>query len=194
LNVHLAILCRNTIIPSNPPGQPPIAPNITRMDSDTRQPERCALHLSNPNTKNAAAFNAVNQMAANESGIFKRGLVLAFYFQIGVKIRRSKLAASPGFAPGLSGSKPGMLRLHHEAVNLHQVVGRHKGWPACRSLKSEGWWPAGVTLPVPRIKSPLHHFNACRPKCSPSLGSPRRSSKSEGGSACRVTLPDPALI
>ena len=29
------------------------------------------------------------------------------------------------------------------------------------------WWPARVTLPVQRIKSPLHHFNACRPKwCS----------------------------
>jgi hypothetical protein len=27
-----------------------------------------------------------------------------------------------------------------------------------------GWWPARVTLPVQRIKSPLHHFNACRPK------------------------------
>src|ERR1041385_2192714 len=26
------------------------------------------------------------------------------------------------------------------------------------------WWPARVTRPVPRIKSPLHHFNACRPK------------------------------
>ena len=29
---------------------------------------------------------------------------------------------------------------------------------------SEGWWPARVTRPVLRIKSPLHHFNACRPK------------------------------
>jgi hypothetical protein len=29
------------------------------------------------------------------------------------------------------------------------------------------WWPARVTLPVQRIKSPLHHFNAGRPKwCS----------------------------
>ena len=84
LNVHLAVLCRNTIMPSKPPGQPPSAPNITRMDSDTRQPDRCALHLSNPNTRNVAALNAANQMAANESWIFKRGLVLAFYFQIGV--------------------------------------------------------------------------------------------------------------
>ena len=55
---------------------------------------------------------------------------------------------------------------------------------------SEGWWPARVTRPVLRIKSPLHHFNACRPK----IGSPSRSLKSEGWSACRVTLPDPALI
>src|ERR1017187_463267 len=27
------------------------------------------------------------------------------------------MATSPGFAPGPSGSKPGMLRLHHEAMN-----------------------------------------------------------------------------
>jgi hypothetical protein len=54
------------------------------MDSDTRQPDRCALHLSNPNTRNVAALNAANQMAANESGFFKRGLILAFCFQIGV--------------------------------------------------------------------------------------------------------------
>ena len=25
------------------------------------------------------------------------------------------------------------------------------------------WWPARVTRPVLRIKSPLHHFNACEP-------------------------------
>jgi hypothetical protein len=25
------------------------------------------------------------------------------------------------------------------------------------------WWPARVTRPVLRVKSPLHHFNACRP-------------------------------
>ena len=74
LNVHLAVLCRNTIMPRNPPGQPPSAPNITRIDSETRQPERCALRLSNPNTRNVAALNAANQMAANESGIFKQDL------------------------------------------------------------------------------------------------------------------------
>src|SRR6266496_733242 len=53
------------------------------------------------------------------------------------------MAASLGFAPSPTGSKPDMLLLHHEARN---------------------WWPARVTLPVQRIKSPLHHFNACRPK------------------------------
>ena len=26
------------------------------------------------------------------------------------------------------------------------------------------WWPARVTRPVLRIKSPVHHFNACRPE------------------------------
>jgi hypothetical protein len=84
LNVHLAVLCRNTIMPNKPPGQPPSAPSITRMDSDTRQPERWARHLSNPNTRNVAALNAASQMAANVSKLFKRGLVLAFHLQIGV--------------------------------------------------------------------------------------------------------------
>ena len=32
------------------------------------------------------------------------------------------------------------------------------------TTRQENWWPARVTRPVPRIKSPLHHFNACRPK------------------------------
>jgi hypothetical protein len=64
-----------------------------------------------------------------------------YYFTTG-----RKLAASLGFGPRPTGSKPDMLLLHHEARN---------------------WWPARVTLPVQRIKSPLHHFNACRPKwCS----------------------------
>jgi hypothetical protein len=40
----------------------------------------------------------------------------------------------------------------------------------------KSWWPARVTRPVLRIKSPLHHFNACRPR----IGSPSRSSESEG--------------
>src|SRR5664280_731881 len=36
-----------------------------------------------------------------------------------------------------------------------------------RCSTSEYWWPAKVTRPVLRIKSPLHHFNACRPNwCS----------------------------
>src|ERR1017187_3035789 len=38
-------------------------------------------------------------------------------------------------------------------------------------------WPARVTRPVLRIKSPLHHFNACRPK----IGSPPRSPGGRGG-------------
>ena len=36
----------------------------------------------------------------------------------------------------------------------------------CPTVRRPGnkWWPARVTRPVLRIKSPLHHFNACRPK------------------------------
>ena len=41
------------------------------------------------------------------------------------------------------------------------------GWRRLPSRARRSWWPARVTRPVPRIKSPLHHFNACRPNwCS----------------------------
>ena len=84
---------------------------------------------------------------------------------IGNRKSAIELAASPGFAPGPSGSKPGMLRLHHEAMN---------------------WWPAGVTLPVQRIKSPLHHFNACRPK---SFTEPKLGAKAGArGRTCTCTV------
>jgi hypothetical protein len=32
------------------------------------------------------------------------------------------------------------------------------------AAERQRWWPARVTLHVQRIKSPLHHFNACRPE------------------------------
>ena len=34
----------------------------------------------------------------------------------------------------------------------------------CYTTRQMNWWPARVTRPVLRIKSPLHHFNACRPE------------------------------
>jgi hypothetical protein len=35
----------------------------------------------------------------------------------------------------------------------------------CPTIRRPGkWWLARITLPVLRIKSPLHHFNACEPK------------------------------
>ena len=56
------------------------------------------------------------------------------------------MAAGDGLAPPRSPSKGDVLLLDDPALI---------------------WWPARVTLPVQRIKSPLHHFNACRPKwCS----------------------------
>ena len=195
-------------MPSNPPGQPPSAPNITRTDSDTRQPDRCALHLSNPNTRNAAALNAANQMAANESGIFKRGLILAFCFQMACKFalanwlprreshpdfrfqrpahfdyatRQLNMVAREGYAPSTSGCRPDVMLFHHRAVETRSVKNGCLAWICTRSVGVkaryaavtprgsrnsvfENWWPAGVTRPVLRIKSPLHHFNACRPK------------------------------
>ena len=48
-------------------------------------------------------------------------------------------------------------------------------------LAVKDWWPARVMRPVLRIKSPLHHFNACRPKLvlvagfAPALATPSTS-------------------
>jgi hypothetical protein len=40
----------------------------------------------------------------------------------------------------------------------------YKGNLQAAAKRQRQWWPARVTRPVLRIKSPLHHFNACRPK------------------------------
>jgi hypothetical protein len=40
----------------------------------------------------------------------------------------------------------------------------YKGDLQAAAERQRKWWPARVTRPVLRIKSPLHHFNACRPK------------------------------
>ncbi len=39
----------------------------------------------------------------------------------------------------------------------------YKGDLQAAAERQRNWWPARVTRPVLRIKSPLHHFNACRP-------------------------------
>lgn len=54
-------------------------------------------------------LNVANQMAANESEIFKRVLILAFCFLIGVQIRQCKMAASLGIAPRHPVSETGAL-------------------------------------------------------------------------------------
>ena len=82
-----------------------------------------------------------------------------------------KVVARKGSAPPISGCRPDVILFHHRAeigcrgwnrTSIHAFKGRS---PTIR--RPGKWWPAGVTLPVPRIKSPLHHFNACRPKwCS----------------------------
>ena len=40
----------------------------------------------------------------------------------------------------------------------------YKGDLQAAAERQRKWWPARVTRPVLRIKSPLHHFNACRPE------------------------------
>ena len=81
------------------------------------------------------------------------------------------MVARKGSAPPTSGCRPGAILFHHRAdvgcrgwncTSIRAFKGR------CPTIRRPGnWWPARVTLPVQRIKSPLHHFNACRPKrCS----------------------------
>ena len=97
-------------------------------------------------------------------------------------IRSSESTYQPSFARGYGG---------HPSLRLASVLPRAKdgcrGWNCtsirafkgrCPTVRRPGnkWWPARVTRPVLRIKSPLHHFNACRPK----IGSPSRSSTGEG--------------
>src|SRR5207302_1177735 len=76
-----------------------------------------------------------------------------------------------GIATSTSLCKRDMILFHHRAeigcrgwncTSIRAFKGR------CPTIRRPGtWWPARVTLPVQRIKSPLHHFNACRPKwCS----------------------------
>jgi hypothetical protein len=48
-----------------------------------------------------------------------------------------------------------LFTLHFAFCTLH--------CSALLTLHSKLNWPARVTLPVQRLKRPLHHFNACRP-------------------------------
>jgi hypothetical protein len=76
--------------------------------------------------------------------------------------------AREGIAPSTSLCKRDMILFHHRAekigcrgwnrTRIHAFKGR------CPTIGRLGnWWPARVTRPVLRIKSPLHHFNACKP-------------------------------
>ena len=103
--------------------------------------------------------------------------VMLFHHRAFAGHQRDCLAASLGFAPRPSGSKPGMLR----------VTPRGNEWARRAKAPSEGWWPAGVTRPVLRIKSPLHHFNACRPKCT------RRAEARRAKSGARVGAISPSV-
>ncbi len=78
------------------------------------------------------------------------------------------MVAREGIAPPTSVCRTDMILFHHRAeigcrgwnrTRIRAFKGR------CPTIRRPGnWWPARVTRPVLRIKSPLHHFNACRPK------------------------------
>ena len=91
--------------------------------------------------------------------------------------RQYVVVAREGIAPPTSLCKRDMILFHHRAVEAQLANIGCRGWNRtsirafkgrCPTIRRPGkWWPARVTLPVQRIKSPLHHFNACRPKwCS----------------------------
>jgi hypothetical protein len=97
------------------------------------------------------------------------------------------MVAREGIAPSTSLCRRDMILFHHRAVEARLAKTGCRGWnrTSIRAFKGRRptvrrpgnkWWPARVTRPVLRIKSPLHHFNACRPK----TGSSSRSSTSEG--------------
>ena len=78
---------------------------------------------------------------------------------------------APAFAP----SKGAVLRLDDPAIELGVQtaecgIKKHANRDLTlfrtphSQLHTGNWWPARVTRPVLRIKSPSHHFNACRPE------------------------------
>ena len=78
-------------------------------------------------------------------------------------VARRKVVARKGSAPPTSGCRPDVILFHHRAeigclawirTKTVGVKARH----AAVTLRGKDWWPARVTLPVQRIKSPLHHF------------------------------------
>ena len=60
-----------------------------------------------------------------------------------------KMVAREGAAPSNAVCKTAVILFHQRALE---------------------WWTARVTLPAPRIKSPVHHYNACSPKLVPAAG------------------------
>ena len=78
------------------------------------------------------------------------------------------MVAREGSAPPTSGCRPYVMLFHHRAetgcrgwicTNIRAFKGR------CPTIRRPGkWWPAPVTLRVPRLKRPRLHFKACRPE------------------------------
>jgi hypothetical protein len=82
------------------------------------------------------------------------------------------MAAGAGVAPAFAPSKGAVLRLDDPALAKRRWKMENGRWRGAlafaifnilSSILAAKKWPAGVTLPVLRIKSSLHHFNACGP-------------------------------
>ena len=81
------------------------------------------------------------------------------------------MVAREGVAPPISGCRPDVILFHYRALKLAAGNGIAPLTSLSKSdellvtpSRSRKWWLARVMRPVLRIKSPLHHFNACEPK------------------------------
>jgi hypothetical protein len=81
--------------------------------------------------------------------------------EFGVRNENSKTVAAQSSTPHSALSTPHLNWL--PGLESHQHSRLQRALSCDWTTRQENWWPARVTRPVPRIKSPLHHFNACRP-------------------------------
>ncbi len=105
------------------------------------------------------------------------------------------MVAREGSAPPISGCRPDVILFHQRAETgcrgwICTSISAFKG--RCPTIRRPGkWWPARVTLPVQRLKRPLHHFNACRPKIG---GMPwTRTTLPIPGAHCLANRPGPLV-
>src|SRR6266436_7992107 len=116
-----------------------------------------------PRGKGGKDEGGMKKAETNSGGATRKAFLHSAFYLL-----HFQLVARGGSAPPISGCRPDVILFHHRAeigcrgwnrTSIRAFKGR------CPTIRRPGnWWPARVTRPVLRIKSPLHHFNACRPK------------------------------